>query len=194
MQPCIVDAAFTNLYAIFTAPRRFFAPFLRRARVELGRDPPTGEPWKDRPNGRVICACHRKDPTVALIIDQHARAAIEQRRARGRDTTLFLHVEYLHTRGWASRVLKVDWKASRPTYRPLDSRTVDDVCIVTEPRIARYIQWRDLTVTAWRLGPFTRLTVLDEPLALLEMCEWERTHPFSAQPAGAGYSIPMAGR
>ena len=32
---------------------------------------------------------------MALILDEHARAAIARRRARGRDSTLFLRVEYL---------------------------------------------------------------------------------------------------
>jgi hypothetical protein len=34
-----------------------------------------------------------------------------------------------------------------------------------------------LVITAWRLGPWTRLEVRDEPAVLLDLEEWERTHP-----------------
>jgi hypothetical protein len=54
-----------------------------------------------------------------------------------------------------------------------------------DQRVARYTQWRDVWISAWRLGPIERMVVVDEPLVLLEMEAWERTHPAATHPLAA---------
>jgi hypothetical protein len=54
--------------------------------------------------------------------------------------------------------------------------------ICVDRRVTRYAAWHDVTISAWRLGPFDMLMV--DPTVLLEMQEWERTHP-AAKPRTA---------
>jgi hypothetical protein len=130
---------------------------------------------------------------VAIIIDDQARAAIAQRRAKGHDSTLFLRVEAMRAKGWLCRILTISWDGCRWSRRPLTAREVDDILVVMEPRIARYTQWRDVTITAWKLGPFTRLVVDDEPAVMLEMDAWEQTHPLSTCSPDGRYGVPAGG-
>ena len=44
-------------------------------------------------------------------------------------------------------------------------------------RVAEYTRRHDVTISAWRLGPFEVLLVDDASSVLLEMQEWERPHP-----------------
>jgi hypothetical protein len=44
-------------------------------------------------------------------------------------------------------------------------------------RVAQYTRRHDVTISAWRLGPFEVLLVDDASSVLLEMQEWERPHP-----------------
>jgi hypothetical protein len=122
---------------------------------------------------------------MAVILDQQAREAIARRRARGRDTTLFLRLEVIPARGGWPHVLAVDWAPRRWPRRPLVERQVGDVTVVMGRRVARYTQWRDVTLSAWRLGPLERVVVVDELPVLLEMEAWERTHPAATHPPAA---------
>jgi hypothetical protein len=62
---------------------------------------------------------------------------------------------------------------------------VGDVAVVVDRRVARYTQWRDLTFSARRLGPFEVLVVVDELRVLVEMQAWEQTHPAAGHPPAA---------
>ena len=116
---------------------------------------------------------------MAILIDEKARAAIARRRAGGRDATLFLRLERFRGRGgplvsypwdlvagWAPRA----WPES-----DLTVRSVGDVVVCVDTRVARYTHWHDVTISAWRVGPIDLLTV--DPYVVLEMQAWERTHP-----------------
>jgi hypothetical protein len=107
------------------------------------------------------------------------------RRARGRDTTLFLRREVIPARGGWPCGLSVNWAPHRWPRRPLEARQVGEVTVVMDRRVARYTQWRDVRISAWRLGPLERVVVVDERLVLLEMEAWERTHPAATHPSAA---------
>lgn len=117
---------------------------------------------------------------MAVFIDERAHAAVARRRAHGRDATLFLRREVYPVRGGI--VLDVGWAPRRWPRRALVVKQVGDVAVVVDRRVGRYTQWRDLTISARRLGPFEDLVVVDELRVLLEMQAWEQTHP------GAGHS------
>jgi hypothetical protein len=112
---------------------------------------------------------------MAIIVDECARAAIARRRAHGHDATLFLRREAYPVRGGI--VLEVGWAPRRWPRRALVVEQVGDVAVVVDRRVARYTQWRDLTISARRLGPFENLVVVDELRVLLEMQAWEQMHP-----------------
>lgn len=112
---------------------------------------------------------------MALIVSGSAHDAVARRRARKKDTTLYLRVDTVPVRTGDPHLLTVGW-APRRLPRGVVKRQVGDVVVCLGPRVARYTQWRDLTIAAWRLGPLEFLTVKDAPLALLELREWERTH------------------
>jgi hypothetical protein len=120
---------------------------------------------------------------MAIIIDECARAAIARRRARGRDATLFLRREAYPVRGGI--VLDVGWAPRRWPRRTLVMQQVGDVAVVVDRRVGRYTQWRDLTISARRLGPFEELVVVDALRVLLEMQAWEETHPAVGHPPAA---------
>ena len=115
---------------------------------------------------------------MAVIIDEKARAAIARRRSRGRDATLFLRVETIPTMygpaGGAPDLI-VGWAPRHWPGRMLSVRPVGDAVVCLDRRIARYSTWHDVTISAWRLGPFDHLVV--DPNVLLEVQQWERTHP-----------------
>ena len=122
---------------------------------------------------------------MALILDGGVRTAIARRRARGQDDRLFLRVEAVPMHGGYPHVLTVGWAPRRWPRHALVSRRVGDVEVILGPRIARYTQWRDLTISAWRLGPIEHLVVDEELLVLLDMETWERMHPgIALQQAG----------
>jgi hypothetical protein len=115
---------------------------------------------------------------VAIILDDKARDAIARRRARGRDHTLYLRIEWidgLRGPGGATSDLIVGWAPRHLPGRGLVVRPMDDTVICVDGRVARYAAWHDVIISAWRLGPFDYLTV--DPTVLLEIQEWERTHP-----------------
>jgi hypothetical protein len=112
---------------------------------------------------------------MAIFINERAQAAIAWRRAHGRDATLFLRREAYPVRGGI--VLDVGWAPRRWPRRALVGQQVGDVAVVVDRRIARYTQWRNLTISARRLGPFEELVVVDALRVLLEMQAWEQTHP-----------------
>jgi hypothetical protein len=54
--------------------------------------------------------------------------------------------------------------------------------VVVDRRVAEYTRRHDVTISAWRLGPFEVLLVDDASSVLLEMQEWERTHHCESGP------------
>ena len=111
---------------------------------------------------------------MAILLDAKAREAIARRRAHGRDATLVLHIVPL--RGFQQMVC-VNWLGHRADVRRLVRGQVGDVTLYMSQRIARYVCWCDITVTAWRLGPLTQVGIVNEPLVMLLMQDWEQTHP-----------------
>ncbi len=118
---------------------------------------------------------------MAIHIDEQARAAVARRRARGRDATITVQVASIPARG-AMHQLVAEWAPRNACQRLPVSRNVGDVTVQLGARVARYADWHEVTISAWRLGPFERLTVLDEPRVLMEMLAWERTHPQAETP------------
>lgn len=112
---------------------------------------------------------------MAIVLDNSAGDVIARRRARGKDTTLFLRLERGPLRAGVPWILTVGWA---PLTRPDGTVVVqspEDVRVYVDPRVARYAQWRDLTISGARLGPWAWLVVAD-PFAFEHMREWERTH------------------
>jgi hypothetical protein len=114
---------------------------------------------------------------VAVMIDQDVRATMATRRAAGRESTLYLRVEHLPSRGFPIHCLTVSWAPRHWPRRHLVARDSDGLKVIMDQRIARYTHWHDVVISLWRLGPWTRLEVRDELSVLLQMEEWELAHP-----------------
>ena len=110
---------------------------------------------------------------MAIIVDDRARDVIADRLAHGRRATMELSVRKMPHGG---RILMAEWASDRP--RP-GSRELHlgGVTLLADERVARFAQWHDITISGWRLGPFHQFTVEREPVVLLQMVAWERTHP-----------------
>jgi hypothetical protein len=108
---------------------------------------------------------------VAIIVDERARVALARRRRRGQDAALLLRIAAVPHPGPASdpEVLWVGWLSP---HRPRDLRglvlwEVGAAVLFVDARLSRYTEEQDITLSAWRLGPFTRLYVVDQRLVLL---------------------------
>ena len=73
--------------------------------------------------------------------------------------------------------LVADWGPPHGTGRPLAHQRLGELELNVDERIARYARWHDVTISGWHIGPFEYLTVVREPIVLLEMVRWERAHP-----------------
>lgn len=113
---------------------------------------------------------------MAVIIDEEARAALSQRRQRGRDAAIMLRIAAVPARGCTCQLVAT-WVSQRDRAGAGSAQCVDGAMVYMGRRVARYARWHDVTISAWRLGPLTRLTVANEPLALLALLEWEQLHP-----------------
>lgn len=115
---------------------------------------------------------------MAIIIDDKAREAITRRRSRARDRTLFLRIERISgIRGPAAGMsnLIVSWAPRDLPDRALVVRPVGGTVLCVDRRVARYAAWHDVTISAWRLGPFDHLMI--DPNVLLDIQQCERSHP-----------------
>ncbi len=108
---------------------------------------------------------------MAIVIDEAARKATSRMRARGRDGAIRL---YVGTPRCLPEMLLVRWGSPRARDHRLVARTVDGVALYLGPRVAGYAACHDLVLTAWRLGPATRLEVADATRAILALQEWEQ--------------------
>ena len=113
---------------------------------------------------------------MAIKLEQNAREAIARRRKRGRSAEVDVHVAIIPARG-VVRQLVADWADPGDDREDRACQDVGDVKVHLGRRIARYSYWHDVTIAAWHLGPLERLMVVDEPLVMLALEEWERTHP-----------------
>lgn len=113
---------------------------------------------------------------MAIILDEQAREAVAHRHAQSDDGALRVRLETIPARGMI-HTLTATWTARRQAQPGLVERQVGDVTLHLDPRLARYTTWHDLTISAWRLGPFEGLFVAEEPRVLLSLQEWERLHP-----------------
>ena len=57
------------------------------------------------------------------------------------------------------------------------TRVACDIPVYLQPRLWRYLQWRDATITACRRLWRDRLTLDDEIDLLHDLRQWEITHP-----------------
>lgn len=113
---------------------------------------------------------------MAIYLDERACNLVARRAARGRKTAIAVRVAAVPTRG-AVHQLTVGW-ASRDGYQQLpEVRRFGDVVLHVDARVARFSDWHDVTISAWRLGPIEQLVVVDEVRVLLDLLEWARTHP-----------------
>src|SRR5437588_10440952 len=98
---------------------------------------------------------------MAIIIDERAHAAIARRR--GREAAIGFWIAAVPHPGPASEpeVLAIDWASRRRLQRTqgLVRWEDGDNVLYVDARIMRYTQAHDLTVSAWRLGPFTHLVI-----------------------------------
>ena len=108
---------------------------------------------------------------MAIVIDQAVHDAIGRRRARCRDGAIRL---YVGTPRCLPEMLLVRWGSPRAKDHRLVARTVDGVVLYLGSRVAAYAACHDLVLTAWRLGPATRLEVADAMRAILALHEWEQ--------------------
>jgi hypothetical protein len=120
---------------------------------------------------------------VAIVLDERAQAAITRRRARGKDARLVLRVERLSPKTGFPNVADIGWASRRRPARELVVCHVEDVEVHADRRLVRYAGWRDVVVSAWRLGPVERL-VLADPYLMLRVVDWEYARARAALPAG----------
>lgn len=113
---------------------------------------------------------------MAIILDKQARVAVAHRRTRRDDSVLTVRLETIPARGMI-HTLTARWTARRRAQSGLVEQQVGDITLRLGPRLARYTTWHDLTISAWRLGPFEGLYVVEEPRVLLALQEWEHLHP-----------------
>lgn len=113
-----------------------------------------------------------------IIIDDYARTACARRQARGHDPTIILRVHTVWHPGPGSEpeVVWVGWAAhSRPQQKhDLVPCALAGVVLLVDARMLHYVMEHELTVTAWRLGPWAHLLVVDDSLILRELQAWER--------------------
>ena len=109
---------------------------------------------------------------MAIYVDDEVRGAVAQRRTRGRAAALALRLERVHHGGHA---LQVEWACDDDL--ALVAQTCGDVTVYLDRRVARYAQWHDVAISAWRLGPVRLLGVQHEPRVLAHMVSWEHSHP-----------------
>lgn len=121
---------------------------------------------------------------MAIRLNEHAQALVAQRRARGREAALTLWVETLPVHG-GTRLLSAGWTRRRGIKRPLSACQAGDVTVYVDQHVARYTQWHDITLSGWSFGRFEQLVVVDEPLVLRRLLDWERTHPSLVRPPAA---------
>lgn len=75
------------------------------------------------------------------------------------------------------QMLCVDWAPPRVLRHGVVMRCDAETELYVSPRVARFAQRHDVTISAWHLGPIEHLVLQDEPGVLWEIVEWERTHP-----------------
>src|SRR5947209_4361919 len=109
---------------------------------------------------------------MSIVIDDRAREVIRKRQSRGQPASIDLRVTPLFRGG--SR-LSVNWGDAAAEGRSASSQG-EDATVRVDRRIGRYAQWNDVVISAQRVGPFEAL-VLEDPLTLLHVSEWERAHP-----------------
>jgi hypothetical protein len=126
---------------------------------------------------------------LAILLDERAQETISRRRARDKNRDLFLRVERGSMRAGVPYVLVVDWAPRHRRQHELVSHRQDGINVYLDRRTARYVQFRDLTITMAHLGPF-EWPVLTDPFALDKMREWEYLHPeVSLPPAGEACKV-----
>lgn len=119
---------------------------------------------------------------MAIILDESARAAVDRRRAKGRDCVLYLRIERRSARFGVPPTVEVSWAPRHLPARDLVAGRVEDVRVCMDPYVARFVRDEDVVVTTWRLGPVESLTVSD-PFLIFRLAE---TNPSLLRPPSFG--------
>lgn len=100
---------------------------------------------------------------MAIRFDEHTRAAIRRRRARGFEARLFLYVDTRDGGAGAlagrPAVFGVDWVPSHRPSSVFEARRVEGVLVFVDSRIAAQADNADVLISARHLGPIERLRV-----------------------------------
>jgi hypothetical protein len=133
---------------------------------------------------------------MAILVDACARAAMAQRRDRGREAAIDLRIAAVPHPGPGSdrEVLWAGWATGKQAQQRRSHFVwaIDDAVLFVDPRIMRYAAEHDLTVSAWHLGPLSHLEIVDQRLVLLDLQAWERQHR-SLQPAARAVPERLVG-
>ena len=103
------------------------------------------------------------------MLDEHARLEVARRGSRGRSAALLVCVE----RMGVCACLSVRWAPRLRRRFDLTARLVDGAVVWADERVAGYARDHDITLSTRRLGPLIRPVVVDEPLAMYRLEEWE---------------------
>lgn len=118
---------------------------------------------------------------MAIRLDDRAHATMARRRARGREAAMTLQIVRVPHGGHR---VAAEWDTHRSRTRTLVERRVGEDVVYVDERVARYATWRDITISAWRLGPLDFPIVVHEPLVMMDLTAWQRTHPGLRRAAG----------
>jgi hypothetical protein len=113
---------------------------------------------------------------MAIVLDRRALEIRAHRRAHSQDDRIFLRLERCSIRAGAPWVVVAGWAPPHWPDYALVLRRAEGVEIHVEPRLARYAQWNDLTISGTHMGPWRWLSLAD-PFAYEHMREWEHTRP-----------------
>lgn len=117
---------------------------------------------------------------MALIVDAQATQAMDKRGRRGRSPSMIVCRVSVPQCGTTVAVRWAEDSAPPPWAVTMK---VGNVPFWVDRRIARYARYYPVVITAVpRLWRSRRLAVTD-PLLMVKIAEWERTHPLSVRSA-----------
>jgi hypothetical protein len=109
---------------------------------------------------------------MAILIDARAREVIARRRNRRRSAAVNVHIARL---SHGTHALLAEWATRRGEKQ--HETWAGDIQLFVDSRVARYARWRDISISAQRIGPFHYLIVENELPVLLDLADWHRRHP-----------------
>jgi hypothetical protein len=116
---------------------------------------------------------------MALIIDTQLTCAMDERCRRGRSPSVIVSVDHLPRCGDS---VSVHWAEDSQPPRWTVTIRLGDVSLWVDRRIARYAQYYPVVLAVARWWWMQRPAVTD-PLLMVKIAQWERTHPLGARSA-----------